>query len=287
MPGEMALTIWDVEHGACAMLQHITNGQAGRLAMIDSGCKADWHPSIHIRHGLNRAVLDYLIVTNADQDHLSDLAGLGAQGVYIKTLHRNRYPPPQVLRAIKLAGGGVTDDMECYLALHGGYTVDAPEPFNQYMGGITLTTFGNSYPAFTATNDLSLVAFVQFGAFRIVFPGDLERAGWLALLQNPDFCAQLRGVNVFVASHHGRETGYCEEVFAHCHPQAVVISDKSIVHDTQLMTPTYRQRVLDHQDGVLVATTNKRRHVLTTRRDGSISFRVDDNQFWVETEKHG
>ena len=35
--GEMVLRIWDVEHGACAMLHHLQNGVAGKLAMIDSG----------------------------------------------------------------------------------------------------------------------------------------------------------------------------------------------------------------------------------------------------------
>jgi hypothetical protein len=56
----MALRIWDVEHGACAMLHHLENGIAGRLAMIDSGDTADWSPSAYIRHGLNRTTLEAL-----------------------------------------------------------------------------------------------------------------------------------------------------------------------------------------------------------------------------------
>jgi len=38
--GSLRLRIWDVEHGACAMLHHVQNGIAGRLAMIDSGNSA-------------------------------------------------------------------------------------------------------------------------------------------------------------------------------------------------------------------------------------------------------
>lgn len=79
MPGEMVLRIWDVEHGACAMLHHTLNGTAGRLAMIDSGHTDDWRPSTYIR-GLNRTRLDYLFITNADQDHMSDLQGLWDAG---------------------------------------------------------------------------------------------------------------------------------------------------------------------------------------------------------------
>ncbi|MDY0014451.1 MAG: hypothetical protein RBS40_16370 [Rhodocyclaceae bacterium] len=37
LQGEMRLVIWDVQHGACAMVQHILGQYAGRLAMIDSG----------------------------------------------------------------------------------------------------------------------------------------------------------------------------------------------------------------------------------------------------------
>ena len=68
LTGNLILRIWDVEHGACAMLHHIKNGVAGRLAMIDSGNRTDWTPSAFIRYGLNRTTLDYLFITNADQD---------------------------------------------------------------------------------------------------------------------------------------------------------------------------------------------------------------------------
>jgi hypothetical protein len=71
--GEMVLRIWDVEHGACAMLHYLQNGVPGRLAMIDSGDTVDWSPSSYIRYELNRTTLDYLFITNADQDHMSDL----------------------------------------------------------------------------------------------------------------------------------------------------------------------------------------------------------------------
>lgn len=39
------------------------------------------------------------------------------------------------------------------------------------------------------------------------------------MLKNADFRQRLAEVNVFVASHHGRENGYCEEVFQYCKPE--------------------------------------------------------------------
>lgn len=79
MPGTMILQILDVQHGACAMLNHESEyGVLGRLAMIDSGDNGTtgWKPSTYIKNYLGRNVLDYLFITNADLDHMSDLNNL-------------------------------------------------------------------------------------------------------------------------------------------------------------------------------------------------------------------
>lgn len=288
LQGEMVLRVWDVEHGACAMLHHTLNGKAGRLAMIDSGDTSDWNPSTFIKDYMRRDQLDYLFITNADQDHMSDLQGLWDKGIKVKTLTRNPHPPADELRKIK-AAGGLSKDIERFLNIHATYNSPVTEPFNEYMGGIKKKTFFNKFPEFTDTNNLSCVVFIEFAGFKILFPGDLEEAGWQALLKRDDFKNELMGVTVLVASHHGRENGYCEDVFDYCQPRVVVMSDKSIVHSTQGMTQTYRQRVIDNwPDGVLVATTNKRRHVLTTRNDGWIQFVVDgEGNFTITTEYNG
>lgn len=270
------------------MLHPLVNGVAGKLAMIDSGCTPDWRPSIFIKNGLGRTTLDYLFITNADQDHMSDLQGLWDEGIDVVTLTRNPHPPADELRKIKQAGG-MSNDIERFLRIHASYNGPVTAPFNQHMGGITQKTYYNQFPQFKDTNNLSCAVFISFGGFKILFPGDLEEAGWLALLQRKDFTDELASIDVLVAAHHGRRNGYCEEVFDFCAPRAVVMSDKSIVHDTQDMTPTYRQRVLENwPDGVVVATTMKRRRVLTTRRDGWIQFAVDSNgQYTITTECNG
>lgn len=284
--GEMILQVWDVQHGACAMLHHLQNGVAGRLAMIDSGHKENWRPSAYIRYGLQRTHLDYLFITNADQDHMSDLEGLWDADISVGTLFANRTYSSDEIRRIKLESGPLTRDAERYVSLCGTFTHPVTEPFNDYMGGITCYNFFNSYPTFTDTNNLSLVTFIEFSGFKILFPGDLEKPGWRQLLLNPGFCQHLRETDILVASHHGRENGFCEEVFDHFTPRAVVISDKAKVHQTQETLPDYRRVVCDQ--GVQVATTAKRRHVLTTRRDGWIQFRVgSQGDFIIETEKRG
>ncbi len=114
MVGELVLRIWDVEHGACAMLHHLLNGVAGRLAMIDSGHKPDWRPSTFIRNGLGRSRLDYLFITNADQDHMSDLQGLWDESIAVPTWYRNPTLGPAAYRQIKEQSGPLTNDAKRY-----------------------------------------------------------------------------------------------------------------------------------------------------------------------------
>lgn len=285
LQGEMLLRIWDVEHGACAMLHHQLNGYAGKLAMIDSGSTNAWSPSTFIKHGLNRSRLDYLFITNADQDHMSDLRGLQREGIYVDTLIRNPSYSGQQMRAIKALSGPLSNDAQWYVGACDNYSIPTDTPFDSNMGGITVVTFCNHYPTFTDTNNLSLAVFVKYSNFKILFPGDLEKAGWQALLQRADFRAELVGTDILVASHHGRESGYCEDIFDYFTPSAVVISDKPIEHETQRTVPDYRRVVRDQ--GVRVRTTMKDRHVLTTRRDGWIQLAVDNGNYTIETEYRG
>jgi hypothetical protein len=55
------------------------------------------------------------------------------------------------------------------------------------------------------------------------------------------------------------------------------------------MAQVYRNEVMKHHpQGVIVATTGKRRHVLTTRRDGYIHFAVNaQSRFTITTEHAG
>lgn len=284
--GEMRLRVWDVEHGACAMLQHCVDRTGGRLAMIDSGCTNTWRPSTYIHRTLKRDRVDYLFITNADQDHMSDLQGLWDTGISVGTLHRNFSYTGDQIRTIKQQGGRLTRDAERYVSLCNEYVHLVTEPFDSHMGGITTNLFHNNYPYFTNTNDLSLVVFIKYAGFKALFPGDIEKAGWLALLQRLDFREELKHTDILVASHHGRESGFCADVFNYCTPSAVIISDKPIEHETQQMVPDYRAVV--NSNGVPVRTTGKRRHVLTTRRDGWIQITAgSDGYFAIDTEYKG
>jgi hypothetical protein len=86
---------------------------------------------------------------------------------------------------------------------------------------------------------------------------------------DPAFVSMLSGVNIFVASHHGRENGYCEEVMNLCpNLRVVVISDSKKGFQSQETANQYRR----YAAGFNYFGTERR--VLTTRSDGTMTFLI-------------
>ncbi len=211
--------------------------------------------------------IERLVVSNYDEDHLSDLPDLRRR-LPIQILHRNRSIDADELRRLKISGGPLKPGLISLLDMIGTYTADVVDP--PEFPGIEMAVFSNTYPSFRDTNNLSLITFLHYRDIHIIFPGDLERPGWRALLQQPTFREHLSQVNLFVASHHGREGGYCADVFNLCNPELIVISDESIQFETQLVEYAQHAKGIRWGDG--------RRYVLTTRNDGMITISRDAGQ---------
>ncbi|MBI5867238.1 MAG: MBL fold metallo-hydrolase [candidate division Zixibacteria bacterium] len=250
----MNIQVFDVSHGFCAYLI----ADNGNVMLFDCGHNENtgFRPSDYLPfHGCT--AIESFFITNFDHDHVSDLANL-REVLHIGILYRNRTIPPEALRELKEAGGPLSEGLEAALDMVTEYSEDAP--VLPAYPDVELATFHNSYPVFEDTNNLSLVVFIHYDGLGIVFPGDLEELGWRALLKNPNFREHLKRVNLFVASHHGRRSGYCEDVFSYCRPEVVLISDEAIRYDD------YKR----HARGVPWNGTTARRLVLTTRSDGMI-----------------
>jgi beta-lactamase superfamily II metal-dependent hydrolase len=264
----MFLDIFDVEHGACAL---ITTSN-GKRVMIDCGHNAttNWRPgSALVASEIHR--LERLYVTNYDEDHVSGFPDL-LRNVSIGALFRNASVAPAGIRRLKSEDGMGSGIEQLVLSMEHVFTGGAP-PANEDFGDTRLSAYCNSFGTppigFVDENNLSLVVFVSCGQHKLIFPPDLERAGWLRLLQNPAFVAELMSVNIFVASHHGRDSGYCEEALNLCSRiEAIIISDKKIGYQSQETVDRYRAHARGFNYGGDV------RHVLTTRRNGRMFFSV-------------
>lgn len=254
----MKLTIHDVGHGQCISLIH----QNGNVMLWDCGHQEDNRPSYFLPKKI-----DYFFVTNYDEDHISDLPNLRSK-VEIRSLFRNKTISPYQLKTLKRQGGPISGAMDSMLDMIDRYTGVPLNPAPDFPG-VTYTTFHNSYGnEFPDTNNISLVTFLNCGDTNFIIPGDLEEKGWLPLLRQQRFIDHLRMVNVFIASHHGRENGYCKNVFDFCKPEVVIFSDSSIKHATQEMAQIYA----NHASGL--SFNGKTRYVLSTRNEGSLTWNI-------------
>jgi beta-lactamase superfamily II metal-dependent hydrolase len=259
----MWLQIFDVEHGACALL---TADNGARL-MIDCGHNATtgWRPGEHLRTQGIRSI-EGLAITNYDEDHASGAPDLFDK-IQVQWLYRNHSVSPVTIKLLKTEDGmglGIERLFHEIATRFTGNAASSPEP---PFPNIERRYFWHNYPAFDDENNLSLVLFLKCCGVGVMFPGDLERAGFLELLKREAFRSALRETRVYVASHHGRENGCCEETLPYLTSvNYVVISDKGYQYDTQTTTPFYSRIA---KGGPF---RNQTRQVLTTRNDGTIAF---------------
>jgi beta-lactamase superfamily II metal-dependent hydrolase len=286
MAGDLVIRIFNVEHGACAMLGLPDGG----LVMVDCGhnSTSGWRPSEYIRYTLRRSHLDHLFIQNFDNDHVSDLPGLLQHGITVGTFYRNPSHSPADIRSMKTDGTTLGLDRAIEMCEQYSQAVPANEPNFGLLNPepvVTYVPFWNRWPWFKESNDLSLVLFFKYAGFKILFPGDLLKAGWRSLLQLPAFVNELYDTDVLVASHHGRDNGFCDEVFQYCKPQLVVISDKEIMHESQETTQKYY--LVGTDAGVPVIGQQQNRYVMTTRKEAAdIIFRVTpQGRFYTATGK--
>jgi beta-lactamase superfamily II metal-dependent hydrolase len=274
----MMVQIFDVEHGGCALV----TADTGARTLIDAGHNSTtgWRPSTHLKD-MGIYHLEHLVITNYDEDHASDLANL-LKVVSVDVLQSNPSVSSADLKNLKSIGG-IGNGIEALVDLKSRYTVSVSGPGADF-GNLTMRYFWNKYPTeFEDENNLSLVVILKAHGLTICFPGDMEIAGWKNLLRNPAFIEAIGEVNVFVASHHGRENGCCDELFSRTNlkPAIVAISDSGIEYATQETVGWYRSRVTG------MNLNGERRHVLTTRRDGRILIEASPNSTTVNVTRRG
>jgi len=267
----MIINIYDVGHGACA----VVTSPSGRRIMFDCGHDDDrpWWPSLHYAG----KEIEELVISNYDEDHVSDFTEL-LRLTKIAYISRNATVSAIDLGRLKMEmgmGNGIGRLQQWMASVDGKVFSGGPD-----HAPLKRAYYYNRYSVdFDDENNLSVVTFIEWSDFRIVFSGDLEIAGWKKLLQRPDFVRELQHINVFVASHHGRFDGCCDEVFNICHPQLVIMSDSCKQFETQETNGWYKARCAGIRYG------NENRYVFTTRNDGDIEIVVGPTSWTISSRK--
>ncbi|MCC7477715.1 MBL fold metallo-hydrolase [bacterium] len=273
----MDIRIYDVEHGDCILI--LSN--QGEAVLVDSGYNTTtgWRPSEGlVKQGFGeRRRLHHLIITHPDQDHLADLPGMLEK---IRPLHVWQHPQ-LCLKNLSELKATLSKAQDAYAARAKSTAELQPIEASRQFRTMELRQFYLPVGSVRDVNDLSLLTFIKDGDFTVCLPGDLNARGWRLHLQNKAVQHWLRETNLFIASHHGRPTGYLDKVFEFLSPKLIVISDKEQIKGR---TVTQRAPYRDHARGVKLPDGSYRK-VLTTRGDGRIRVVVKDGKWQVETSR--
>jgi competence protein ComEC len=118
-------------------------------------------------------------------------------------------------------------------------------------------------------NHDSIVTVISYATTKLVLPGDNNIESWQELLGQNSFLEAIKGTDVFIASHHGLESGFCDEIFNYFHPKLVIVSNGRYNDDISLA------RYSGIASGLNVHTRSGKiieRRCLTTRSDGNIEI---------------
>ncbi len=186
--------------------------------LVDCNSVESWpSPLKYLRSKVRR--LDFVLITHPHQDHLTGLEEICTYFRPKYLWHNGRYFKPDP----------IYDDWIFYEKLRsGGYSYCTPTRVQAgqtaTIGTTKLHILGPKTPHLNGTsedeNNNSIILKITDGLSNIVLTGDTENAQWEAT----DLVA-LRGTSAFLASHHGRESGFSERVMRIMQPQLVIISD--------------------------------------------------------------
>lgn len=281
----MKLMVFDVEHGACAFIRTPTN----HTILIDCGCTEGFSPALYIAKnelptaaGWNGNKLTQLVVTHPHDDHITEVEAI-----------KKNCPPAFLLRQtynweeVKTAENGDYDNLDTYTAWQTSYNqaiTQYPELGLKFEWFMLSPAEAKKIDEAKFINNSSIVVIVtvkgtQFEE-KFLFGGDMETAGWEALLKNPRFKEAVKAVKFFIVPHHGHESGFSDALFdaMGSKPWLNIVS---IHHNDEHIDPRYSQEAYS----VGVEVNGVQRRMLTTRSDGTTTIGVThEGKYWVECE---
>jgi len=248
---------------------------AGEIIVIDLGCSNTFSP-LEWLNGQTK-LIDSLIITHPHGDHIDEILKLDSMGFRVRQLCCPSWLPKEEVYKQNQASYSVKLDR--YFEISDLY--NQPIPYNDLVGnpsvsgGVSIEKyFSDSCGVSNINNHSSVVVFSYLG-IKVIIPGDNEPASWKVLKDRVDFQSSVSNANIFMASHHGRNSGYCPELFELFKPFLCVVSD-SKVQDTNASSKysAHATGWIVHRNG---GGESKKRYCLTTRSDGDIDILIGRN----------
>lgn len=272
----LSIVIWDVQHGSAAYIK-TPNGKhiVIDLGVGDTSEGSETFSPLSCLRAREVKQLDEVIITHPHRDHLDDIFEF--DNLNPRVLRRPKHLSEQEIREGNRPGDSRILDK--YLEISNRFSQPVPQqndPENaDNNGGVVITTFTPTDCSKSQLNNHSIITFLSYASTTICIPGDNESPAWCELISKQAFRNLLKSTSILIAPHHGREAGYCSDVFEHCSPRLVIVSDGP-GSDTSAVSKYY-----EHSKGwpVRSRSTGKTetRYVLTTRNDGTVEIQAHSN----------
>jgi beta-lactamase superfamily II metal-dependent hydrolase len=263
----LEITVWDVQHGSAAYIKTPNN----RHIVMDLGDNGNDFSPLGTLYTRGVRQLDVVAITHPHRDHMDDIYNLALFNK--QTLCTPRHLTEQAIRAGNrtLDAGVVTQ----YLEIRDAYSFPLSPANNLTVaanfGGVNFQVFSPRLCDDCNLNNHSLVMVVSYAGLKMVIPGDNEAPSWKELLADLSFRAAVSGADVLLAPHHGREAGWCAELFeAMGKPRLVLISDGRFGDTSATDRYSKQARGWTVYDA---AGTSETRNCVTTRSDGHITLK--------------
>lgn len=258
------MTVWDVQLGLAIHVK----APNGKYIVIDLGTGTYNTSPLRKRMWDNIA---YMVITHPHLDHISDILNFDINAP--KILCR----PPLLTNEEVMEGVRQCDraKFEKYCQINDRYNSPVKYDDENYTGnpnhygGLEIQTFSTSLCDHSNFNNFSMITVFQFSGIKVIVCGDNEKVSFDKLMKENDFKNAVRGADVLVAPHHGRESAYHSEFVSLVNPRITIISDTTKSDASAVDKYTQRSR------GWTVR--GEERKCLTTRNDGNITVEFGES----------
>ena len=295
----MKLIIFDVGNAACSVIS--TPSKYG--LMIDCGSNSEKSNPVdllktkeyknwlelkpYITADNRQFQLGLLHITHPDDDHVRNAARI-----------KNEFPPYLLQRRQYEEfpdGDKINKDYVSNIDIE--YRGNNPETINWGIIPDKFKTFSISLSVVKSNellnskirNNSSILRYIEYNGVKILFAGDLEKAGWDWLAEHDnDFIKTMgNGLDILIAPHHGHKSGFPSSLFALTGNVKCVIHSKG--SEGNIDGTDVSSQYSNNSDGVIYTSLNDhlqyKAKVLTTRSNGNIFIEIGSESYTIWTDK--
>jgi len=274
---ETQFVFFDVEHGSSTFIK--SPNEKHILVDLGTGSYSKeqiFSPIKYLKSEFNIEYLNYLIVTHPHLDHIDDI--LNVDTVKPKIFHKPSSYNKDILYEELQENDKCKVDKFIELVNEYKNPVTENNPDNplypKNYGDLSMDFFSPGSPEEMNLNNHSIVTLFEYANSKFLITGDNEKKSWNLLKENEDFMESTKNIDVLLASHHGRESGFDYDIVKHFNPIITIVSDGKYCDTSASSRYSELSRGWDVFDK---SGEHKKRSCLTTRSDGNIYVKIGND----------